>query len=196
MPKRKFGSSGYSTLLLHSVWTSFFDRCLIKLPTSEYVSPQFGGSWTLESSSLCHHPTVIIALNRTIRDGSSCVSCLTPIPEEWLVEKDWLIVNHWEDQFCRPLSHGWSLPMPSAYQDECTVFYSPFGTSIQERCPLTRQIHACCGMSHPSYSPSCPRFHVGTFAPLRASAPMDVEDIGMEALQRIFLPQGNVKSLD
>ena len=106
--KRRFGSPGYSTLLLHSVWTSLFDRCLIKLPTSEYVSPQFGGSWTLESSSLCHHPTVIIALNRTIRDGSSYVSCLTPIPEEWLVEKDWFIVNHWEDQFCRDV-----------YQDLC-----------------------------------------------------------------------------
>ena len=48
-------------------------QCLIKLPTGEYVSPQYGGSWTLESSSLCHHPTTIIAL----------------------------IVNHWEDQFCR-----------------------------------------------------------------------------------------------
>ena len=47
VPKRRFGTPGYSTLLLHSVWTSFFDRCLIKLPTSEYVSPQFGGSWTL-----------------------------------------------------------------------------------------------------------------------------------------------------
>ena len=56
IPKRRFGSPGFSTLLLHSVWTSFFDRCLVKLPTSEYVSPQFGGSWTLESSSLCHHP--------------------------------------------------------------------------------------------------------------------------------------------
>ena len=83
VPKRRFGTPGYSTLLLHSVWTSFFDRCLIKLPTSEYVSPQFGGSWTLES-----HPTVIIALNRTIRDGSSYVNCLTPIPEEWLVERE------------------------------------------------------------------------------------------------------------
>ena len=82
VPKRRLGTPGYSTLLLHSVWTSFFDRCLIKLPTSEYVSPQFGGSWALESSSLCHHPTVIIALNRTIRDGSSYVNCLTPIPEE------------------------------------------------------------------------------------------------------------------
>ena len=101
VPKRRFGSPGYSTLLLHSVSTSFFDRCLIKLPTGEYVSPQNGGSWTLENSSLCHHPTAIIALNRTIRDGASYVSCLTPIPEEWLVERDWYIVNHWEDQFCR-----------------------------------------------------------------------------------------------
>ena len=31
VPKRHFGSPGYSTLLLHSVWTSFFDRCLIIL---------------------------------------------------------------------------------------------------------------------------------------------------------------------
>ena len=108
VPKRRFGTPGYSTLLRHAVWTSFFDRCLIKLPTSEYVSPQFGGSWTLESSSLCHHPTAIIAWNRTIREGVSYVSCLTPIPEEWLVERDWFIVNHWEDPFCRKV-----------YQDLC-----------------------------------------------------------------------------
>ena len=99
-PRRHFGSPGYSTLLL-SVWTAFFDRCLIKLPTGEYVPPQYGGSWTLESSSLCHQPTTIIALNRTIRDGVSYVTCLTPIPGEWLIERDSYIVKHWEDQFCR-----------------------------------------------------------------------------------------------
>ena len=108
VPPRSFGSPGYTTLLVHAVWTSFYDRCLIKLPTGEYVSPQFGGSWTLESTSLCHNPMVIIALNRTIRDGASYVNCLTPIPEEWLVEKDWFIVNHWEDKFCR-----------DAYRDLC-----------------------------------------------------------------------------
>ena len=108
VPPRSFGSPGYTTLLVHAVWTSFYDRCLIKLPTGEYVSPQFGGSWTLESSSLCHNPMVIIALNRTIRDGTSYVNCLTPVPEEWLVERDWFIVNHWEDKFCR-----------DAYQDLC-----------------------------------------------------------------------------
>ena len=108
VPPRSFGSPGFNTLLLHAVWTSFFDRCLIKLPTGEYVSPQFGGSWNLESTSLCHYPMVIIALNRTIRDGVSYVNCLTPIPEEWLVERDWFIVNHWEDKFCR-----------DAYRDLC-----------------------------------------------------------------------------
>ena len=77
-PKRHFGSPGCSTLLLHSVW---IDRCLVKLPTGEYVSLHYGGSWTLERSSLVHCPTTIIALNRTIRDGVSYVSCLTPIPE-------------------------------------------------------------------------------------------------------------------
>ena len=39
----------------------------------------------------------------------SYVSCLTPIPEEWLIERDWDIVNHWEDQFCRDV-----------YQELCT----------------------------------------------------------------------------
>ena len=39
VPTRNFGSPGYTTLLVHAVWT--------KLPTGEYVSPQFGGSWTL-----------------------------------------------------------------------------------------------------------------------------------------------------
>ena len=43
----------------------------------------------------------MVAVNRTIRDGVSYVSCLAPIPEEWLVERDWFTVNHWEDQFCR-----------------------------------------------------------------------------------------------
>ena len=101
VPPRNFGSPGYTTLLVHAVWTSFYDRCFIRLPTGEYVSPQFGGSWTLESTSLCHNPTALIALNRTIRNGVSYVSSLTPVPEEWLVERDWFIVNHWENQFCR-----------------------------------------------------------------------------------------------
>ena len=87
---------------------AFFDPCMIKLPTGEYVSPQYGGSWTLESSSLVHYPTTDIALNRTIRVGTSYASCLTPIPEEWLVERDWYNINHWEDQFCRDV-----------YQDLC-----------------------------------------------------------------------------
>ena len=55
--------------------------------------PAFQELWAAHRDSLCHHPTVIIAMNRTIRDGTSYVNCLTPIPEEWLVER--------EDQFCR-----------------------------------------------------------------------------------------------
>ena len=66
VPTRNFGSPGYTTLLVHAVWTSFYDGCLIRLPTGEYVSPQFGGSWNLESTSLCHNPAALIALNRTI----------------------------------------------------------------------------------------------------------------------------------
>ena len=58
VPKRQFGPPGYSTLPLRSIWTAFFDRCLTKLPTGEYVSPQYGGAWTLQSSSLVHFTTV------------------------------------------------------------------------------------------------------------------------------------------
>ena len=93
VPKRHFGSPGYSTLLLHSV----LDRILRSM--SDQVANRrmcLATIWwfrTLESASLCHHPTAIIALNRTIRDGVSYVNCLTPIPEEWLIERDWYIVN-------------------------------------------------------------------------------------------------------
>ena len=96
VPKRRFGSPGYSALLLHSVWTSFFDRCLIKLPTGE----------------------------------------------EWLVERDWYIVNHWEDQFCRDV-----------YQDLCvfaefqhlraTALISPGTTPLV--CPVDSLVN-----THPS----------------------------------------------
>ena len=86
LPKRHMLAPSFSTLLSHAVWTAFFDRCLIKLPTCEHVSPQYGGVWSLENSSLVHYP--IIALNRTVRDGTSYASGLIPIPEEWLVERD------------------------------------------------------------------------------------------------------------
>ena len=102
-PKRPTMSPGFATLLSHAVWTAFFDRCLIKWPTSERISLQYGGVWTLESSSLVDIPTTSIALSRTVRGDLSYASGLIPIPEEWLVERDtdWYIVNHWEDQFCR-----------------------------------------------------------------------------------------------
>ena len=67
VPKRRFGSPGYSTLQLS-------DRCMIKLPTGEYISPQYSGSWTLDSSSPVHYPTTVIALNRTTRDATSYAS--------------------------------------------------------------------------------------------------------------------------
>ena len=55
-------------------------------------------------------PTVTIALNRTVKDGNRYGSALTAVPEEWLVERDWYIVHHWQDQFCRDL-----------YQDLCKI---------------------------------------------------------------------------
>ena len=101
MPKREVFSPGFSILLTHAVWMAFFDRCLMKLPIGEHLSPQYGGAWALESSSLAHFPTTSIALNRMVRDGQSHASGLILFPEEWLVVRDWYIVDHWEDQFCR-----------------------------------------------------------------------------------------------
>ena len=49
-------------------------------------------------------------MNRTVRDGNSYASGLIPFPEEWLVEKDWRIANHWENQLCR-----------EAYQELCLL---------------------------------------------------------------------------
>ena len=60
VPKTEIFSPTCSTLLVHSVWIAFFDRCLIRLPTGEHMSPQYGGAWTFESSSLTHFPTAII----------------------------------------------------------------------------------------------------------------------------------------
>ena len=52
----------------------------------------------LQRARLCrlwaHCPTVTITFTRTVRDGSSYASALTPIPQEWLVERDWYIVHH------------------------------------------------------------------------------------------------------
>ena len=72
-----------------------------------------------ESSSLVHFPNTVIALNRTIRDGTSYASSLTPVPEEWFMERDWYIVHHWQDQFCRDV-----------YQDLCKFQQMPTFTCL------------------------------------------------------------------
>ena len=70
------------------------------------MSPLYGGVWQLGSSSIMHYPCAIIALNRTVRDGTRYTSGLISTPEESLVEKYWYIGNHWEDQFCREAYQG------------------------------------------------------------------------------------------
>ena len=78
---------------------------------------------------------VIIALNGTIRDGASYVNCLTPIPEEWLVERDWFIVNHWEDKFCR-----------DAYKT--SAFMQNFNIYVHSHCCLQAPHHKFVQLTH------------------------------------------------
>ena len=90
---------------------------------------------------LFHHalPTAIIALNRSVRDGNSYASGLIFIPEERLVEKDWYIAIHWEDQVCRG--------------------------SYQEVCLFDETQHLCAAaMSHPGTTLSiCPASSIFTW---------------------------------
>ena len=46
---------------------------------------------------LVHLPGCLIALRRSVRDGTAWASGLIPIPEEWLVEKDWYIRDTYQD---------------------------------------------------------------------------------------------------
>ena len=92
VPKRQFGSPGYSSLLLHSVWTSFFDRCLIKLPTGEYVSPLLSQHkckgivpiHTVNPCMLWHVPSLLLLLCPVFHVGTSSPLCaFARRTEEW-----------------------------------------------------------------------------------------------------------------
>ena len=62
-----------------------------------YASPTYGGQWDCNHSTLKYYPLVVLPLKKTILDGSLLISWLTPVPVEWLIERDWWVQTHWED---------------------------------------------------------------------------------------------------
>ena len=61
-------SPSFATLMTHTMPCAFCDKCVVKLPTGDNLSPQYGGVWKLETSSLILCPGCILALRRSVRD--------------------------------------------------------------------------------------------------------------------------------
>ena len=93
----------YGTLLVHALWEGFHMQVMVKSFTGQYVSPTYGGEWSMSKTTLQYSPLVLLPLKKTIMDGNPYLQWITPIPVEWLVERDWWILTHWEDNDCRRL---------------------------------------------------------------------------------------------
>ena len=93
----------YGTLLVHALWEGFYMQVMLKSFTGQYVSPTYGGEWSISKTTLQYAPLVVLPLKKTIVDGHPYLQWITPVPVEWLVERDWWIQTHWEDNDCRIL---------------------------------------------------------------------------------------------
>ena len=93
----------YGTLLVHALWEGFHTQVMLKSFTGQYVSPTYGGEWSISKTTLQYAPLVVLPLKKTIMDGNPFLQWITPIPVEWLVERDWWIQTHWEDNDCRAM---------------------------------------------------------------------------------------------
>ena len=100
-PLRSPSDKYYATLLVHALWEGFHMNVMIKSFTGQYVSPTFGGEWSISKTTLQYAPLVVLPLKKTIIDGCPFLQWITPLPVEWLVERDWWIQTHWEDNDCR-----------------------------------------------------------------------------------------------
>ena len=76
-------------------------QVMLKSFTGQYVSPTYGGEWSISKTTLQYAPLVVLPLKKTIVDGNPFLQWITPLPVEWLVERDWWIQTHWEDNDCR-----------------------------------------------------------------------------------------------
>ena len=100
-PLRSSSDKYYATLLVHALWEGFHMNVMIKSFTGQYVSPTYGGEWSISKTTLQYAPLVVLPLKKTIIDGNPFLQWITPLPAEWLVERDWWIQTHWEDNDCR-----------------------------------------------------------------------------------------------
>ena len=100
-PLRSPSDKYYATLLVHALWEGFYMNVMIKSFTGQYVSPTYGGEWSISKTTLQYAPLVVLPLKKTIIDGNPFLQWITPLPVEWLVERDWWIQTHWEDNDCR-----------------------------------------------------------------------------------------------
>ena len=76
-------------------------QVMLKSFTGQYVSPTYGGEWSISKTTLQYAPLVVLPLKKTIMDGHPYLQWITPLPVEWLVERDWWIQTHWDDNDCR-----------------------------------------------------------------------------------------------
>ena len=83
------------------LWEGFHMQVMLKSFTGQYVSPTYGGEWSISKTTLQYAPLVVLPLKKTIFDGHPYLQRITPLPVEWLVERDWWVQTHWEDSDCR-----------------------------------------------------------------------------------------------
>ena len=69
--------------------------------TGRYATPVYGGEWTTGRTMLAYSPLFLLPLKKGIIDGNPILHWLMPIPVEWLIERDWWIQTHWEDNDSR-----------------------------------------------------------------------------------------------
>ena len=76
-------------------------QVMLRSFTGKYVSPTYGGEWGISKTTLQYSLLALLPPKKTIIDGNPFLQWITPVPVEWLVERDWWIQTHWEDNDCR-----------------------------------------------------------------------------------------------
>ena len=78
----------HTTLLVHALWEGFRMQKKMRSDTGKYVSPTHGGQWSLG------HTMLLLPIKKSIVDGNAVLTWITPVPVEWLVERDWWVRTH------------------------------------------------------------------------------------------------------
>ena len=59
----------YGTLLVHALWEGFHMQVMLKSFTGQYVSPTYGGEWSISKTTLQYAPLAVLPLKKTILGG-------------------------------------------------------------------------------------------------------------------------------